>query len=451
MKKIIASAVGLMLAGGIAATTASAVENQFGGYWRSRFTYEDNMTGLDTASTFYVDQRTRLYYTAKFSDSFKFVNKFEFNSTWGDTTQKQTYTNGKVTAKSPNATYTPGVAETVTTPTSSTTTFYPYTASGDVSTSGATGAGGDVGADGKGNFRIKNSYVDFDMGSMFNAKVGIQGATVARGFLFDDDFSGAIVTGKFGNVTVPLVFIDAQEKDSNAYYWDMATSAAQDQRIYAALVSVKINDDAKVTPYFVFNTISDNGPENTENWYLGVDGDLKFGSVGVWGTAIYEGGSIAGVDNAAFLGAVGVDAGIAHGQFFYASGDDGSDPDENTAFVNPPGRSYYWAQIMGLGIFDNHVSAGAPGDGITNVMAGNGGVMFKPMDKLKLTGDVWYAALAEENKNGDTELGVEFDGVVSYNIYDNLTADVVLAYLLSGDATGDEDVIEGGVRLSLSF
>ena len=56
MKKIIASTVGLMLAGGIVATTASAaLENQFGGYWRTRFTFEDNMTGQDTSSKFYVD------------------------------------------------------------------------------------------------------------------------------------------------------------------------------------------------------------------------------------------------------------------------------------------------------------------------------------------------------------------------------------------------------------
>ena len=49
MKKIIASAVGLMLVGGVAVTTAQAVESQFGGYWRTRFTYSDNMTG--TAAT----------------------------------------------------------------------------------------------------------------------------------------------------------------------------------------------------------------------------------------------------------------------------------------------------------------------------------------------------------------------------------------------------------------
>ena len=42
MKKIIASAVGLMLVGGVAVTTASAVESQFGGYWRTRMFFQDN-------------------------------------------------------------------------------------------------------------------------------------------------------------------------------------------------------------------------------------------------------------------------------------------------------------------------------------------------------------------------------------------------------------------------
>ncbi len=85
MKKIIASAVGLMIAGGVATTAFAAVENQFGGYWRTRFTFEDNMgVGDKTSSREYVDTRTRLFYTAKFSDDFKFVNKFEFNTGWGD-------------------------------------------------------------------------------------------------------------------------------------------------------------------------------------------------------------------------------------------------------------------------------------------------------------------------------------------------------------------------------
>jgi hypothetical protein len=106
---------------------------------------------------------------------------------------------------------------------------------------------------------------------------------------------------------------------------------------------------------------------------------------------------------------------------------------------------------MGLGVFDNYAVNGSPSDDITNIWAGNVGVTIKPMDKLRIDADVWYASLAEDNAAGDTELGVEFDGKVGYNIYDNLTAEAIFAYLISGDAVGDEDVIEGGVRLSLKF
>ena len=431
MKKIIASAVGLMLAGGIATTASAAIENQFGGYWRTRFTYEDNFSGKDTASREYVDTRTRLFYTAKFSDDFKFVNKFEFNTGWGDTTRTQTVT---VDGKSYN-----------------------------VSSAGL-GAGGDIGADGKGNWRVKNSYADFNMGPAVNAKVGIQGFTVARGFIFDDDAAGVMLTGKAGQVSVIGAWINLSNEDVAG--WDMATSATLDQNVFAALVPVKINDNMSVTPYFVYHKVSNyeafTATGDADNWYLGADADLKFGTVSVWGTAIYNGGEINDVDNKAYLGAVGADAGIVHGQFFYASGDDGADATENNAFVSAPGTSagftspgvgssYYWAEILGLGIFDNSLSAGSKGDDITNMWAGNVGVTVKPMDKLKITGDVWYASLAEDNATGDTELGVEFDGIVSYSIYDNLTADAVFAYLLSGDATGEEDVMEGGLRLSLKF
>lgn len=405
MKKIIASAVGLMLVGGIAATTASAaVENQFGGYWRTRSYYQDQFNQNDKDS-WVTDNRTRLYYTAKFSDDFKFVNKFEFNTKWGDT------------------------------------------------------VGGDIGADGTGIWRIKNSYADWNMGNV-NAKLGIQGATIARGFIFDDDFSGAMVTMKFGNVSVPLFYAAVQEEDANA---TTDTFTPTDARIAGAMAVVKVSDAVSVTPYFVWYGIDTD--ESTDLWYLGADADLKFGTVKVWGTAIYNGGEVESADNEAFLGAFGVDAGIVHGQAFYATGDD-ADDDQN-AFVSAPatvkngavtsvlspgyGSSYYWAEIMGLGVFDNAANSSSPADDISNIWAANAGVTVKPMDKLTINADVWYAALAEDNEAGDTELGVEFDGKVGYKIYDNLTAEAIFAYLIAGDATGDEDVIESGVRLSLSF
>jgi hypothetical protein len=385
MKKTIAVAAGLMMVGGIATTASAALENQFGGYWRNRLFVQDNFDGKDSPSYYRADQRTRLYYTAKFSDDFKFVNKFEFNSIWGD----------KV--------------------------------------------GGDIGADGN-IWVVKNSYADFNLGKMVNVKLGMQPLVIARGMIFDDDFSGAVVTGKFGNITVPVAYMSVKSED--------AGGQDADEDIFAALATVKINDGMSVTPYFVFHTISG---QDTENWYLGVDADMKMGSVSLWGTGIYNGGQINGVDNVAFVAAAGVDAGVAHGRVFYGSGDDGGDATENNAFVQAPGSIYYWSEILGLGVFDNRTVSGVGYGAVSNTWAANAGVTIKPMDKLKVDADVWYASLAEENAAGDTELGVEFDAKVAYSIYDNLTAEYIFAYLVAGDAFGDEDVIETGVRFSLSF
>jgi hypothetical protein len=426
MKKIIASAVGLMLVGGVAATTASAVEMQFGGYWRTRaYTQNDfkqnrllnefNRSDGDGSYSL-VDNRTRLYLTAKFNDDFKFVNKFEWNTVWGD------------------------------------------------------GNGGDVGADGTGIIRVKNSYADFTLADV-NTKVGIMGHTLSRGLMFDDDFSGIIVSPNFGNVGMSVGYISVRSEDGGNQPFDQGMPFVSG--------NFNVNDALSLKPYFLWNTAtaSDNIPGTVldqagfDSYYLGLDGDWKLDALSLWGTFIYNFGSYDGAqfplftddgrflgfyqtggDISGWLGAVGVDAGIAHGQVFYASGDDNSPLDGDTdAFQSAPGQSYYWSEIMGYGIFDNRVSTGSPGDKISNIWAVNAGVTFVPMDKMKLVGDLWYAALAEDDAFGNTDLGFEIDGKMTYALMDNLSADFVLAYLFAGDATGDDDVFEGGVRLSLSF
>jgi hypothetical protein len=385
MKKIIASAVGIVLIGGVAVTTASAVENEFGGYWRTRVFSNADFDGVDSSYNM-IDTRTRLYYTAKFSDDFKFVNKFEFNNQFGDN------------------------------------------------------VGGDIGADGTGIFRIKNSYADFNLGAV-NTKVGIQGGSIGRDFLFSDDFSGVKVTGKFGTVEPSLWWIRKEG--------EYAKGGTADEDYFVGEAKINLGDMGSVKPYVLYNTRSSS---DLDTVYLGVDADLKFGEAKVWGTFIYEGGTdIANQDNKGWLAAGGASVNIVHGQIFYATGDDNAFDGDNDAFVAPKGRSYYWAEILGYGIFDQNAVNGSPMDGITNIFAANVGVKVKPMDKLTLKADVWYAVLAEENLFGEDELGTEVDLVVTYAVMDNLNLDLVGAYLFAGNAVGDEDPVEIGARLSLSF
>ncbi len=116
-----------------------------------------------------------------------------------------------------------------------------------------------------------------------------------------------------------------------------------------------------------------------------------------------------------------------------------------------PGQSYYWSEIMGLGTFDQTASNGSPGDAISNIAAFNVGVTLMPMDKMSLTLDAWYAFLDRDDADGNDQLGLEFDANLSYQLMDNLTADFIAAYLIADDATGDDDVFEGGLQLSLKF
>jgi hypothetical protein len=354
-----------------------------------------------------ADTRTRLYYTAVFNENFKFVNKFEFNSTFGDND------------------------------------------------------GGDIGADGL-NFKVKHSYADFTTGPV-RFKVGTQGATISRGFIFADDFSGAYAGIQAGDMAnLQFVWAKVDEKEVGEFLVDNNTPATlyeadddietqEEADIYAFLPVFTVSDALTIAPHFTYG--------NTEGldydvWWLGVDVDYSTDAFSVWGTAIYEDGDVdTDTDISAWLLAAGGSVGMFHGQMFYATGDDDSNDSDMDAFVGAPGQSYYWSEIMGYGIFDEQASAGSPKDKISNIFAANFGVTAKVAEKLTLSGDLWYAQLAEDNTAGEDDLGVEIDVKATYAIMDNLNLDLVAAYLFAGDATGggDEDPIEVGAQPSLSF
>jgi hypothetical protein len=172
---------------------------------------------------------------------------------------------------------------------------------------------------------------------------------------------------------------------------------------------------------------------------------------------LFAAGGNVGFGETGFLGDFGL-----HSEFFIASGDD-SDADDDfdddwEAVLNPFG-SYYWSEIMGYGILDNAAAAGSPADRINNIWAINLGVDMKPLDKLKVTLDYWYAELLEEEQrlNEEDKLGHEINMVVTYELVEGLNLDLIGAYLFADDAvasgtrSNNEDPYEYGAQLSLSF
>ena len=318
------------------ALPAAALEHSFGGYWRTQAYTQRDFSGDDSEAkdATVVDTRTRLYYTAKLNDNLKFVNKFEFDAIWGDN------------------------------------------------------EAGDIGTDGK-VFEVKNSYADFNWREL-NFKVGLQGLVLQRGFIMDEDFAGAVVTYRSGPWTIPFAWVKIDEgfvdlkgkKDANDYDFDS----------YILNPSYAIGENMVVKGLLGF---SYQDATETELYFVGVDFDATFEDAKLWLSAVYQGGDYKDKDVSAYLVALGgtwfLDKFDLHGQAFYATGDDDPTDGDVDNFLDVGGQSYYWAEIMGYGVFDEQVSAGAPADKISNIIAFNVGTGYTPMDKLKLTADLWYA------------------------------------------------------------
>ena len=418
MKKFSVIALAALLVVALA-MPAAALENIFGGYWRTRAYTQQQFSGDnrdESGDLSQVDTRTRLYYTAKLNDNLSFVNKFEFDAVWGDD---------------------------------------------DL---------GDIGADGK-VFEIKNSYVDWKMGAL-RVAAGIQGFAANRSFSIDDDASGIkVIYTLSDSIVLPFSWLRVEEGYVNSAGIDdnKLNDGDVDHLTFSPLF--KLGDSIKINPTIIYVTGQDargnakfDVPIAFDNvdaitTSLNVDADLDFASV--WFTGGFQSGSVKNdvtredLDLKGYLIALGADANLGaaavHGQFFYASGDDDLGDSDVDAWLAFPGASYYWSEIMGYGMFDTQVSNGSPADKISNIYAANLGATIKPMDKLKVTMDVWYAALAEDNAAGDDVLGTEVDLKVTYQLVEGLNLDVVGAYLFADDATGDDDPIEVGSRLSISF
>jgi len=398
----------------------AAVENKFGGYWRTRAYSKDAFTGdkSESLDLTQVDTRTRLYYTAQVNENLKFVNKFEMDAVWGKNPADTSY--------------------------------------------------GDFGADAVA-IEVKNSYADFNLGD-FNFKVGTQFVKLARGFIVGNDVSGLVGTYKAGGFNLPFYWIKGYEggvgNNTNDY----------DVDFYAIAPSFKAGS-FKLQPYVAYYTSDDYsvfarnlaGCKDLDVYYLGADLDGKVGPASLWVTFIYESGNA--TDNATlteydlkgYLAAAGATmkfgSGDIHGQFFTATGDDNdADTKMEQYFVTsgaPGMESYTWAEIMGEGIIDTGVSANSPGRGVTNITAVNIGISFNPTKKLKVALDVWQASLAEKDANGEDELGIEVDLIFTYQLLKNLNLDLVGAMLMTGDATykgtDQEDVTEIAAQLSFNF
>jgi hypothetical protein len=407
---------------------ASALENVFGGYWRVRGYKMKDFSGepdgdLDTSQT---TTRTRLYYTAVLNDNLKLVNKFEMDAVFGG--QGDGY--------------------------------------------------GDLGADGV-KVEVKNSYADFNLGPT-SWKLGVMGAAIGRSLVFDNDYSGAELV-YWGDADKTWWLRGRWIKPYEAGVGNTSLNN-EDYDAVSLEASVNLGEAGSIRPYGVYSwskrfqgAAAINGvsrlPDGNDAsiYWLGLDADFTLGAVALYGSAVYSGGTIDGqagandTDLKGYVVLLGADVPLGpatlHTQGFYASGD-AAEPERGSDVNGYVGLSdsYYWAEIMGYGTLDDvAVSAGSPGDKLTNIWAVNLGATIKPFDKLSIRGDVWYAKKVEDDFITDEKkLGVEADLHINYELVENLNLELIGAYQWAGDAVSNngnnkEDPYEVGFQTSLSF
>jgi hypothetical protein len=391
---------------------AAALENKFGGFFDTSFNYYSSLNYQDDQAAEYstIRSRTRLYYTAEISKDLKFVNQFEFDTTWGE-----------------QASY------------------------------------GDIGADAT-VFEVKRTYLDFNLAD-FRFEIGTQGFNLHRGLGFNDDMSGMKVSYRgAGNIIPALWWFRLNDGDRNT------GNDGADVDHYTALVNIKAGNmqfvpsvgylyasngafysAATTTPFAPTSSATTTTGEPMKIYIVGLDFNMKTDIANVEFTGIYEGGQLDdSVDISAYAlwGEVGFKLGGAVGlrvAGLYTTGEDATPSGDYDGFWYPEqnswGRGFSTSELYRKGLewaktpYNNGNNvARTDGNAPENRMEFGLGADFKLAKDHKISLDYWNLNFAEDNLTGNSDIGNEIDFKYTWQINKNLQSNYVFAYLIHGDA-----------------
>jgi hypothetical protein len=253
---------------------------------------------------------------------------------------------------------------------------------------------------------------------------------------------------KVGDVTLGFVY----DKFRENFILNIANNAIQDSHA-AGLLAIGNFGGFKtgIIGYYVSNKSLPNVDTQTSNVDVFTMGTA--GPVGIKAEVNYVFGErdAMNVKNdltglAAYLG-LNFNAGMANLglEVAYARGDD-----PNTAENEGVGSHDYDGPFSSIVLYHNFDYDGwqsikAADRGVSNALAVKASAAVKPSEKLTLIASAVWAKQDELSIGGigktngiDDDLGVEVDGILVYNIYDNVAYTLGLGYLFAGDAFGSD-------------
>ncbi len=380
----------------------------------------------------YMEQRTRLAYTAKASDDLKLVTQFEFNTLWGN---------------------------------------------------GA--SGGDLDTDGGGQIATKHAYLDFNIGKSFNTKVGLQPyKDTIKGLFIDADAPMILTTTKIGNYTLGLGFsrFGADQAGTTSFGTRLGDN---NKDLFVMDNTYAVNKDTKVALSYYFladyaAATTGSGPQSGYTGYqnylgnvsqvlynhtaneavllhtLGLSGQTKLGGINLSGFAAMQAGHqklwTAGNTSRNFHGwaaNVAADMKVGPGKaktaFLFVSGNTGTNDAQYNGWVSSSINSYNESGMMILA--RNTYNSPTSTDqyirrDVTNIALLTMGYDAQLTDKFNLNGNVgfgWAPSSADapydmklgERNSGDF-MGTEINVEAGYQLYKNLKLQAQAGYMILG-------------------
>jgi hypothetical protein len=430
---------------------ASAAELKFGGYYDTKIYHTNNLRDGNDDADDQMDgtkTRMRLYFTAIGSENLKAVVKTEFDSVWG---------NARLGRQ-----------------------------------------GADGGSRDNSGFEIKNGYIDFNVpDTPLNVKVGIIGAKIGKGVVYNDDTNGMQFRANFDPVKVSFLYSRLNDNAGGFPWTDVSASTATAERDNVDLFAFDAVY-AVETMSFGFSAgwvTTDSGfdaDEDDDFYIVALDYDLSLDMFSLYLTGALNAGEDKGGDGGdgadykgTFLTVGGAytatDMITAGFDIYYASGDDKPTSGDVDSFQTLGGisrPSYNMDETIFPGWFDDETSTAAtlPGGGaFNNNTTSTGGFSsggfvpnnmlaiglhgdFKPADQtLIVVGGAYMMPVEDVDGDGDGKFndddayGTGLYLRLSQGITDGLKLKAAVGYLLADDGFEKGDNDDDAYRMGLGL
>ncbi len=311
------------------------------------------------------------------------------------------------------------------------------------------GIEGDLGGDAAGNVETRFAYIDFELPFDPASRVymGLMPVGAGSDWVFDDNAMGVKVARSMGPVTAGLAWVRAADDDDT-------TAAANDGSpwldgdnydVFLLDLGFDINDNANLGAFIYYADT----PEADPIW-LGIDGAMESGPFSGQFAAIYlTGDETVDVEYKAYLlfleGTYTFGNNYVQLGWYYATGDDDGTDDENNAFEGLGGNASVTNTWTGSMAFFEALDLEAAGsdtylsdEGLgANVAYLNFGHEFSEKADARV-GLVWIN-YAEDDTNGDSNIGWEVNGEFGYAISENLQFALGAGYVINGDVLDEAD------------